>query len=373
MVRPQPVAQQTPQTSRLERETGISPMQVAQARQVVQSNPAATSAVDPMLPPQWKGNPMGFINDQATQAIAWDRYATKQELAKAGSGAGSKDIAKQFSERAKAVLDALAPTGPMKEAAQAGATSVADYELKKKRAEDIQHTELANAAERWKGIFGVAQQYEEGAKTYVDRAKSVLNQPKTYTGFGGDTMQDFNKFRAIYGDTQGALYGDALAKLNSMNVLATIGTMKSEGTEAGQQASRIFAGMVDEARKTGVNINTSIAGNRFLAEMQQRLGEYAVRKRDLAQKYKAEHGGALDDNFNQVLKKDMADHPLFTKAEQQNPSLLGIPTTPYDSQGQTRAWAQQMGIKDGDPIRTPGGKIVTLHIPIYPKQQSAPP
>jgi hypothetical protein len=118
MIRPQPA---TPQPQQL-----APNAQVAQASQAARANP---SAVDAMLPPQFRGNPMGFVNDQFTKGNAYDDAATRQEhIRGVGSGAALRSKAQQFYATGNKVLDALAPTPEQRNAAASGQPSPLGYE-----------------------------------------------------------------------------------------------------------------------------------------------------------------------------------------------------------------------------------------------------
>jgi hypothetical protein len=130
MVRPQPVAPPVPQQP-------APNAQVAQAEQVARTNP---SAVDPMLPPQFKGNPMGFVNDQFTKGNAYDDAATRQEhIRGVGSGAALRSKAQQFYATGNKVLDALAPTPEQRNAVASGQANPLTYQ----RAQEQQKADIA--------------------------------------------------------------------------------------------------------------------------------------------------------------------------------------------------------------------------------------
>src|SRR5262249_3413648 len=135
-----------------------------------------------------------------------------------------------------------------------------------------------------------------------------------------------NKLKAIYGDTKGAQYYEALQKVTAASVLGTINTQKFEAQEAGANSGRIFAQQVDLVQKATLSTDNSLAGNRFLVGVQERLGEHSVKLRKMAADYKRAHG-TLDAGFDEQVSADLEQHPIFTSLEQQHPNLIGAPTS----------------------------------------------
>jgi hypothetical protein len=338
----------------------------------VQPQQVSTAAADALVPDRLRGrmsapNWRDYLRSQQDLATQQAQEANRKNTA-LGMKIDTAPLlarAKMFGDAADKIDAALAPTEGQKDVA-------ADIPRQKIQQESSQKRGEAS----YTGIGQVAKLWETGGgKTYNNLAKSILNQPALYTGFGANEVLDLNKVRStLGGNPNAAMYVEALKKLTAADVLNTINATRAEASEGSlnSQAGRTFQSQVEQAEKTALNTESTLAGNRFLAELKGRMGEYSVRVRNLANDYYSKHK-TLDEGFDKIVDADLKSRPLFTPGELKNPSLIGAPITPYSDPGQTMAWAQKMGIKDGDPIRTPGGKIVTLHIPIYPKQQSAPP
>lgn len=311
------------------------------------------------IPAAFRNNPLGWAN-------RLDTAAGKIENAITGGGIMGVDLkakqeeVKSLRKQAQDIRNALAPTEAERDVIQNVPARKIQEETAQKRAEAT-----------YTGIGQAARLYETGGgRTYNDMAKSLLNQPAMYTGFGNGVISDANKLRAVIGgDPRAAQYQEALAKLTAADVQNTINETKAEASQGSptSAAGRIFGQQVELAMKTAYSQENTLAGNRYLAEMKSRMGEYQVHLRDMAADYYSQHK-TLDEGFDRIVKADLEKHPLFTKQEMQNPSLIGAPTSPYTDKGRLSAWAQQMGLKAGDAVRLPPrnpGEIGPLvHVPV---------
>jgi hypothetical protein len=221
------------------------------------------------------------------------------------------------------------------------------------------------------GITSQATQWERDLKPYNDIAKAVVNDPSTWTGIGAEARLDVNKLIAIYGDKKGAMMQEALQKVRASSVLGQMNVMRDQMQEAGSQSGRIFAQYADLAQQASPGMETTLGGNRFLVNVQSRMGELSSKVAQEARTYKAAHG-YLDAGWDQHLANYMQTNSPFTKAEMAEPALLGAPTMPaFNDPKKVAAWAASMGVRPGEPVRTQTGRYV---VPIpAPRQAPAQP
>jgi len=102
-------------------------------------------------------------------------------------------------------------------------------------------------------------------------------------------------------------------------------------------------------------------------ETQQRIGELAGKRAELARDYLRTHS-ILDEGFDAKLSNWMRSHPLFTKEELADPTLIGAPEVPEGVAARGNAatiqWAHAMH-----------APVIRAHNGIYkhpPGQQQAP-
>src|SRR5215471_11311459 len=114
------------------------------------------------------------------------------------------------------------------------------------------------------GLSAAERTYQADQKHLIDLSRGILNTPGIYTGIGGEKSHDWNKVRAVFGDTGPALLQDALQKITASSVLATINQQKYQMQEAGGNSSRIFSTQVDQVAKASPSLQTTVAGNRAL-------------------------------------------------------------------------------------------------------------
>jgi hypothetical protein len=130
--------------------------------QAAQASPAQRSAAAGMVPPQYRGNELGFVQRALEQATKID-----QAIAMGGLGGIKLDEAKatadSYRQAAYKVMDALAPTTAMREAVASGQATPLDYstEEARRKAEiaSAQPTEPARLA-RDQGLAGGPLEYE---------------------------------------------------------------------------------------------------------------------------------------------------------------------------------------------------------------------
>lgn len=308
-------------------------------------------------------DPNAFADALDKRATAMHAQAARTAAFEGGAPEAQsiENQAKAFEDRAGKIRDFLSssqqPTDAMKNAAS-GATaynSVADANIKSST------TKLA-------GVTGAANQYEGDLRPKVQLAQAVLNDPRTYTGTGGDLRLMLNRAVSTVGPGQAAQLQEVLTKVTASSILSQINGLKDMMMEAGgasSSAGRIFQQQVELMNKASPQLTTTLQGNRALVEMERRTGEQAMAVRDMALQYLGppDANGVptkhkiLDAGFDQQVASYLKSHPLFNKEELSNPALLGVPTAPsgITDTAKRAAWGNGMDLKPGDQFRTPKG------------------
>jgi hypothetical protein len=257
-------------------------------------------------------------------------------------------------------------TPAQKDAGSSGSANPLDYEKNKK----IQEGNITSGQKEYEGIQAQSTQYERDLKPYLDVSKSIINDPKFYSGIGGELSLDFNRVKAALGDKNAAVLQEALSKVTASSVLAQINNQRAQIQEAGGTSSRIFRQQVDLVEKAAPSLANTPAGNRFLVEVSSRMGDLSSHVAQMARDYKQQHG-YLDSGFDQQLSSYMKNNPVFTSQEMTHPEILGAPTVPQQyasSVNSVQSWARAMGVKPGEAIRFPNGSVKAMQ---YSSPQAA--
>lgn len=214
-----------------------------------------------------------------------------------------------------------------------------------------QKNEIAQSQKTYNGMQAQATQYQRELKPALDISRSVLDDPQMYSGMGADAVLDFNRLRAVYGDQRAALLQEAFKKVTAISVLGQINGQKDQLQEAGGTSSRIFQQQVELVQQAAPQLANTLAGNRFLVEVSSRLGEQAVTVAGMARDYIGKHGH-LDSAFDGHVARYLLDHPIMTKDEASNVSLIAPPLarTPED--------LKRMNWQPGTPVRVPTDSTV---------------
>jgi hypothetical protein len=224
-----------------------------------------------------------------------------------------------------------------------------------------------------------------GALKNITLARGLVNTPSFYSGsFEGINLELKRLIataastpigRSMGLDPSTPLSQEAFRKVMAANILQQVDDLKSAATEMGDQQGRIFGSQIEMMQKAAQNPDNSIASNRALTEISYRSAQHAIEQGkavdQMAKEYKATHGGVLDYGFNNKIADWIVQHPVFTDAELADPRLLGAATIPKqigNIQDRAKAkdalytWAAGVGLKNGDPMRTPDGAIKWLHV-----------
>ncbi|HEV2472208.1 MAG TPA: hypothetical protein VGS41_06050, partial [Chthonomonadales bacterium] len=284
----------------------------------------------------------------------------------AGSGKGYLDAADAKNKQADQLVEALRSGYQLTEQQR----NVLDPRVQQAELDKAAELDRQKAGQKqYEGIAANERSYQTQQKGWLDTARSLFSQPELYTGVGSSMSQFVNRVKAAYAnDPNGATYQAVLAKVNAASILNTIGQQKYDAETANLASARIFAGQIDQAQKVSPGIENTLEGNRALVELQTRTGEtyteFARQARDYLKTHKY-----LDAGFDERMSKWVEKHPLLSQAEISNPSLLGVPYMPPDRNTPQKAvaWAQAMGMKEGDPMRTADGRlgrVPRLRVPV---------
>lgn len=284
--------------------------------------------------------------------------ADQEKRAKAAS-VFNKELSTRFessADKLKARADAM--EGRLSE------KSKTDYGTSVKGREAVQAADIKRGEATFNGIAAASRQYQTDLKPYLDLTKSIINSPGVYTGIGANRMLDINRVRAAFGDQKAAMLQESLNKVRAQAVLNTINVQKDEMMEAGGTSSRIFSQQIAQVEKAVPGLETSLGGNRALVEIASRMGEHQSHVAEMARNYMRRPGGSgyLDQGFDDLLSKELKEHPIFTTQELAHPELLGAPTAPaaMSSKEDLSNWGKSLGLSPGDPFRTQSGKIRAL-------------
>lgn len=264
---------------------------------------------------------------------------------------GDNEGAKNYQEMAKPIYDLIksqaTPTDLQKNVSSGA-----------ERDKALQDAMVKRSEAQYNGINASAQGYERDMRPMIQLSRSILNDPKIYTGTGGDVSLMINRAKAIYGDKEAAQLQEVLQKVTAIGVLNQINQQRFQLMEAGGQSARIFAATVDQIEKSVVQLGTTTSGNRALVEISDRMGHLNSIVAQRARDYMARHGGLLDQGFDQELSQFLQKAPVFTPQELAKPSRLGVPEIPQHltgTRGQVDKWAIEWALKPGDEIRKPDG------------------
>ena len=232
------------------------------------------------------------------------------------------------------------------------------------RAKTIAEEEAKASLKEYTGIQARAQNYEGSMKRYLGVIKGILNSPGVYTGIGAEAALDFNKIKAIFGDTRAAALQEAMKKGTSQSVLDQITQQREEMSGSGLTAVRIFAQQLQLMMNASPSLETTLVGNRILAEIADRMGKYSSDVAQMARDWRRDpkNKDVLGTGFDQMLSDYAKKNPVFTQIELSHPEILGAPTIPgtvvaSNSPMQILNWTRAMGLNKGDPFRTADGRI----------------
>ena len=256
-----------------------------------------------------------------------------QSQAERNAVLGFNEAAKGQLEHANKILDAIGAVDP----AKVGFERTKNIEGKRT------DQAFTNAA-----AFRKAGQTAEDAAPQLAIAKRLVNSPGFNSGIGHEYVDTMKQLSAsLFGDPNAATPSQFYDKLRGGTILNEIRSLSASGAGAVRVPEMKF-------------IDTMIAGRdmqppsiRSAVEVEDRLNKRVRAIYQLQQEYLQSHP-QLDEGFDRVVSKFKDQYPLFSQSEMTHPDLLGVPSAPlvHDPRA-AMAWAQSMGIKPNDPIRTP--------------------
>lgn len=404
-----PQAVSTPQTTprALSQQTGVSVGAIAnaagvgpddpippQARgaviNVLRSSPpgSATGAPQPSVPPSSSG-------PQAQQVVAQAQPQPVQNAqAQIPPPSADEQRARMLSEYFGRQAEALGVNKNTSAAAKAATAQSENYariadQLQQARIQGAQFTpeqknlssgasglneaqklQVDQGQKTYAGIQAQSTQYERDLQPYLSVARAILNDPRVYTGIGGQASLDINRVRALFGNQNAAVLQEALTKVTAASVLSQINTQRDQLQEAGGTSSRIFSSQIEQVEKASASLANTVSGNRFLVNVQTRMGDLASKVAQMARDYRSSHPLGLDSGFDQQVADYMKANPVFTKQEQDHPDWLAAPDTPSAASkwapSQAVQWGASLGLRPGDVVRM-NGRYVKI-----PQLQGAP-
>lgn len=335
---------------------GAPPVQVAQAQ-----TGAGTG-----LPPNYTEKKAGeYETSERNHMKVADYYA---RIGNKEAAQNHREQAKQAGDTAKMIREQIAKnaelSGPAKEARESG---VAGGPMAMEGLKVAQKQELTRGDALQKGLQGAAREFETALKPHLDAMRGILNDPNFVSGTGVGFQEALNKirsnplFQGLPGyDPNAALPNEAIRKVVAASILNQTTELKAEAAEMGGSAGRLFQQQISLMEKAAQNPENTAPALRYLTEMQQRMGDHSRAIAELASNYQGKYGrGVLDNGFNEVLSKYNNEHPIFKQSEIKDPRLFAPPTAPaLNTKDEAVAWARKVGLRPGDPMKLPSGKIV---------------
>jgi hypothetical protein len=328
-----------PQAARTSGQAPQAPSADAGTASVAQASPAG-------LPPNYTEKAAqnreavaNYYRQQAARAAAMKNpeLSTNYEKAAEFQEGIAKDIRAKIAENA-------ALTGEGKNARDVAVSRSEGLKVAQKQ-------ELDRGDALQKGLQGSAREFETALKPHLDAMRGILNDPNFVSGTGEGFLTALNRirsnpmFQGLPGyDPNAALPNEAIRKVVAASILNQTTELKAEAAEMGGSAGRLFQQQIELMSNAAQNPDSTAPSLRYLTELQTRMGDHARGVAELANNYDGKYGrGVLDNGFNEVLSKYNRDHPIFKRSE-------------IDA----LAWAEKAGVRPGDPIKTPSGKVVAF-------------
>jgi hypothetical protein len=312
--------------------------------------PAPAPGSDPaagIVPPGFKGDSRDFAAAARIRAEALRRQANTAGIVGIPSKA-KEDQALALDKQADAIDEAwkkAAEATPEQKNVASGAA------LQQEQIKD----DTTRYGKQLAGIQGSAQAANRQLE-HVQLAEGLYKNPDFYSGTGESVNLGYKRALAALGIDPGrSLPQEAFRKTMAAAVLNQVEQLKDDTAAVGG-GGRIFQAQIELMEKAANNPDNSIAANRLLTEISKRSALEAKTIAQMANNYK---GGHLDAGFAQMIDDHYSKHPMFTDGEMRDIRLIAPPAAPkLDSHDQAAAWARKAGLKPGDPMKLPSGRIV---------------
>jgi hypothetical protein len=191
---------------------------------------------------------------------------------------------------------------------------------------------------------------------HIQLAEGLYKNPNFYSGAGeGLNLMYKRVVNALNPNNTESLPQEAFRKTMAASVLNQVEQLKDDTAAVGG-GGRLFQAQIELMEKAANNPDNSIPANRLLTEIAKRG---ALESKHIAQMANSYKGGHLDAEFAQKIDDYYTQHPMFSAAEMKDIRLIAPPVAPkLDSKEQAVAWAHKAGLKPGDPMKLPSGRIV---------------
>jgi len=314
------------------------------------------------VPPGLKVDSRDFAARLRQRAEALRRQANTQGVIGIPTKA-KEDQAAAYDKQADAIDEAwrkaAEPTEPMKNAAASGERTPIDYDAAKEQAT----LDRKRGDALYKGLQA-SYRAEADMREHRQAMKGIINDPNFASGTGYELTTGWKKFWASVPswmpgyDPNAPTANEAIRKVTAQNILNQTDQLKAEAGEMGGSQGRLFQQQIELMHEAAQRGDSSKAALRYLTELGDRTGAHIEGVSQLATDYKRKHG-YLDDGFDDVLRKYNREHPMFTDAEMRDMRLIAPPQAPkFDTKEQAAAWARKEGLKPGDPMKLPSGRVI---------------
>ena len=232
-------------------------------------------------------------------------------------------LAKDAQERLSSQLRSGEPTGPMKEAQQAGVQNTIELDRQKTQAAELTKEQIARSNKTFTGITGSATEATK-ALDNTEKARALLNNPSFTSGYGAHGIMTIEGLKSWAGGNPDRLASmQAFTKVTAANLLGQISGIRSDITqETGGASGRVFSSEIDMMKDASASLDNSPEANRILVTIQDRLAKQSLAIQDEAIKWRKSHGGILTDDWYSHIGDYLDKHRMFTDAEMANPARL---------------------------------------------------
>jgi hypothetical protein len=315
-------------------------------------NPPAGGAAG-MVPPGV--NPLTYAEALKKRADAIRRQANTQGIIGIPTKA-KEDQAAALDKQADSILEQLGKAGELTTEQKNVASGAA---LKEAQIKD----DTTRYGKQLASIQGSAQASNRQLE-HIQLAEGLYKNPNFYSGAGeGLNLMYKRVVNALNPNNTEALPQEAFRKTMAAAVLNQVEQLKDDTAAVGG-SGRIFQAQIELMEKAANNPDNSVPANRLLTEIAKRGALESKHIAQMANNYK---GGHLDAQFAQLVDDYYTKHPMFTDAEMKDIRLIAPPVAPkLDTPEQAAEWGRKAGLKPGDPIKLPSGRIVPLTITIHP-------
>lgn len=203
------------------------------------------------------------------------------------------------------------------------------------------------------GIQGSAGTANRFLSQYAPLAEAIYNDPNTQTGVGEAWNLAWKKVKNFVDPSNTESLGqEAYRKVTAGSVLNQVEQLKDDTAAVGG-GSRIFQAQIQLMQEAAGNPDNTLPALRLLTEVAKRSAQASKVVAAMANSY---NGGHLDAQFAQKVDDYFTTHPMFKPDELSDIRRIAPPTvrTPED--------LKRIGWKDGDPFKTPDGRVFT-HAP----------